>query len=192
MKIRKLIWIGVLLLPLLACDNSDEIVQTEATIELKLPLTSIELKSTQLKSFVFSGYATFCLAKKDHVKNCPNNILKVMPGTGAILSIPLQDENQSISDLEITWGYALNGSDQYNMQQPIELMINEADIMNGSLEFDLDHVLFPLINNMNLSPDNYYKIVINGKTEFKMNLTATLEVPIIVEHENTSIRFSVF
>jgi hypothetical protein len=176
----------------MACDNSDEIAQTEATIELKLPLTSNQLKSNQMESYEFSGYATFCLAKKDNVQNCPNNILKVMPGTGAVLSIPVQAENQSISDLVITWGYASKGSQHYNMQPPIELMKNEADLKNGLLDFNLDHVLLPLINNMNLSPDNYFKIVINGKTEFELNLTATMEVPIIVEHENLSIRFSVF
>jgi hypothetical protein len=48
------------------------------------------------------------------------------------------------------------------------------------------------INNVSLNPNGYFKIEISGNTEMNLQSTATIEVPIIVEHENLSVRFTVF
>lgn len=192
MKLRNFIWIGVFLFTLISCNEPESIVESAATIELEFPIALNELKSNQLSYYTFSGYATFCLAKNDNVKNCPNNVLKVMPGSGAILSIPLDTDISNVSSLIVSWGYALNGSDQYNMLETIELMNTEVILKNGSLDYNLDNVLLPLINNRNLSPYGFLKITINGVANFNPTSSAKIDVPIIIEHEELSARFSLF
>ncbi len=192
MKIRKLIWIGVFILPVFACNKTDDVLQTEATIELIVPLTSNEIDINLKSVYMFSGRANFCLGKKDNVKNCPVNVLGVKQGTGAILNITLPDKTANVSNLVLRWGYSSTEPNQFKMQETIELNINESSLAEGSLSLNLDKVLTPLISNMDVSPNNYFTIEVSGNTESKLTSIATIKVPIIIEHENLSIRFGVF
>lgn len=192
MKTGKLLWIGMLLLPLLSCNNSDEISETNATIELSFPITSIELNNNLKSSYIFLGDATFCLGKKENVKNCPVNILNVRPGTGAILTMDLPAEIDRVSNLVLHWGYASESSGQFTMESPIQLQITESEFDEGSLRINLDNFLLPLINNMSTNPNRYFKIEVSGSTDLNLTSTAHIKVPIVVEHENLSVRFGVF
>ena len=192
MKIRKLFWIGVFLLPLIACNKPDDISETAATIVLEVPLTSSELNINLKSSYIFSGYATFCLGKSENVKNCPTNILSVKPGSAAMLTIPLPPDIINISHLMLSWGRTDENTNNFVMHEPVNIMTSQAEIKDEKLLLNLDNVLKPLINNVSLFPYGRYKMEITGNTEFNLASKAKIEVPLIIEHENLSVRFTVF
>ena len=192
MKLKKILWFGMLLLPVFACDNSDETLETAANIELSIPLISNEVDINLKSNYFVSGYATFCLGKKENVTNCPIKVLNVSPESGAVLKIPMPSEINTISNLVLNWSSALKNTDQFKMLGSVEIDISQAEILERSLSFNLDQILIPLITNLSTNPNSYFKIEITGITSTELSSTATIEIPIIVEHENLSIRFGVF
>uniref|UniRef100_UPI003217AEB0 hypothetical protein n=1 Tax=uncultured Draconibacterium sp. TaxID=1573823 RepID=UPI003217AEB0 len=190
MKLRKLFWIGVVLLPLLACNDPDTTVETEANLQFIIPLSSIGLQTEAVnETYSFSGFATFCLANKDNAQNCPDNILRVTPGTGSVLTF--SNLSGDISELKMEWGFDNAGdSGTYNMQGETDLMLPEQVPANGNLSISLDEVLSPLISQVDSNPNSYIKLMIKGNSNFQLTSIAQMKIPIIVKHEVSPIRFT--
>lgn len=186
MKLRKIFWMGLLLIPLFACEDPDTTMETKAELRFTIPLNSSELKSTEAESYSFSGFVTFCLANKDNAQNCPDNILQVMPDKGSVLMLPYFDGE--INTLNLEWGYGELGSDVFEMQNAIPLLSGEnmSSIENATI--NLDGILNPIILQMDKNPNTYIKLVITGKANCCVSSEAKMVIPIIVEYEALSPR----
>ncbi|MCY1721439.1 hypothetical protein OU798_13870 [Prolixibacteraceae bacterium Z1-6] len=189
MKLRKLFWMAIVLLPLLACNDPDTIAETETKLQFIIPLNSVQSQTkATAETYSFSGFTTFCLANKDNARNCPDNILRVMPGSGSVLTF--LNVSGDISELKMEWGFASGGSGSYSMQGEIDLMLPEELPDNGSVSVNLDEVLAPLISQIDSNPKSYIKLLIKGNTDFEFTSIAQMEIPIIVEHEVLPVRFT--
>jgi len=188
MKLSELLLIGVLMLPLFACEDPDTSVETKADIQLFIPLSSTELKSLEVEGgYLFEGETTFCIANKDNSIYCPGNILHVTSGENATLTLPVFEGELSMLSFE--WGFGTLGSDDFEMQSPVPLTLES---MSGAsaIVIDLDEVLLPLVNRMDSEPNTLLKIVITGNSNIRISSVAQMEIPLIVEHEVLTPRFT--
>ncbi len=188
MKLSRLLLIGVLVLPLFSCEDPDTSVETKAEIELFVPLSSTELKSVDVDGeYLFEGETTFCIANKDNSIYCPGNILHVTSGENAKLTLPVFDGELSMVSFE--WGFGTLGADEFEMQSPVVLT---SDNTSGAsaIVIDLDEVLLPLINRMDSNPNTLLKIVVRGNSNIRISSVAQIKIPLIVEHEVLTPRFT--
>jgi hypothetical protein len=187
MKLRKLLWIGVFVLPLFACDDPDKTVENTSTLEFLIPIHSAEANANE--SHDFSGFATFSLTNKDNAQNSPSNILRVMQGNGSKLTLPAI--SGEIKSMQLVWGYAEIDSDNFEMQSSIELLSQGAAKSTQQMVISLDQALMPLIDKIDSNPNTYIKVMVTGNADSAISSMAKLEIPIVVEHEVLEVRFSV-
>ncbi len=196
MKIRKLFWIGMLLIPLLACEDVQDTLQTNAELNVVIPLeaTLVEntfiTKSSPVDQFAFDGIATFCLANKDKLHNCPGTVLGVVPGQGAELRFEGIGEDQQIHSLKLEWGYCAAGTFDFQLQPPVQLLPPGEVLNEGRLSLELDEVLAPVIQKMDSNPKMYIMVKVSGTSNFNIAIDAQLKVPVIVQSELSSPRFT--
>ena len=196
MKLRKLFWIGMVLIPLLACEDVEETLETATELNVPIPLeatlveNTFSTKSSPIDQFKFEGIASFCLANKDKVKNCPGNIIRIVPGNGAELIFDGLGEYQQISSLTLEWGYCPAGSIDFHLQEPVEILPPGELINQAYFSLNLDEVLEPVIQKMNTNPKMFIMVKISGNSNFDISLDAQLKVPMIVQSEMTSPRFT--
>lgn len=188
MKLRNLFWTGVLLLTLFACSDPDISVETETRLKFTVPLISTELKNYDTSTeYFFSGYTKFCLANKDNAQDCPDNILHVTAGTGSQLILPVFAGE--VNFLKIEWGYSDLGSDVYDMQDPI--LLSSGNLSGEqAIQINLDKALQPVINKINSNTSAYFKLIISGNTNHFISSAAQITIPIIVEYEALTPRFT--
>lgn len=187
MKLRKLFWIGLLLLPLLACNDPDRTIETNTKLQFIIPLHSNAASSSATERYTFSGYATFCLANKENAQSCPDNILQVLPGSGSVLLIPNIDGD--VNSLQLVWSYSEQNSDEFMAQGAVDLlpMMTKSE---QNLQIDIDEVFVPIISKIDDDPHIYIKVMVLGDASFEINSIAEMEIPIIVEHEVLEVRFT--
>jgi len=196
MKLRKIYWIGMLLIPLLACEDVEEtlVTETELDVAISLDATMVEntfaTKSSPIDQFTFEGISTFCLAKSDNVKKCPGNVTGVIPGQGAKLRFQEIDEYQQISSLMLEWGYSPAGTFDFQLQSPVQLLPPGEILNEGQISINIDDVLSPVIQKLDSNPGMYILIKISGTSNFDINFDAELNIPVVVETELASPRFT--
>lgn len=187
MKHTNLFWIALLLLSLVACNEPDNTVETESMLELDIRVNSIVSENND--SYSFAGSTTFCLANKDNAQNFPNNILSVMLGKGATLILP--HINGQFTSLQLDWGYGEIGSEVFDMQNSIELLSSVKSLSNHESAIELDEVLSPVINQIDINPNSYIKIIVSGNANHAVSSIVKMEIPITVEHEVLEVRFTI-
>lgn len=199
MKFKTLFWIGLSIILLFSCEKRTDttFVDIESELIADIPITSAMLEDSQLKSsssinYSFTGTCIFCLKHNDDLKNCQNNILCVKSGSGALLSFTGINEGDEINTLFLEWGYQNKLGGDYDMQNPIDLLTTGNTSKNGSFDVNLDEVVFPLINGLSDYPGCSFRINIMGNSNFRISTTAKLKIPIIVETESYTPRFTVF
>ena len=199
MKFKTLLWVGLCVILLFSCEEipNTTIVEIESQLVSDIPIKSVISENPQLISnstinYSFTGTCTFCLKHNDDLKNCQNNIVCVKLGNGAILSFTGIMEGDEINSLLLEWGYQNELVGDYEMQDPIDLLSTGNILKNGSFEVNLDEVVFPLINSLSDYPGCSFRINILGNSNFKISTSAKLKIPIVVETESFTPRFSVF
>jgi hypothetical protein len=199
MKLKVLFWVGLCVILLLSCEKRTDttIVEIESNLIADIPITSVVLEDLRLKSnstinYSFTGTCILCLKHNDDLKNCQNNILCVKSGSGAMLSFTDFMEGDKINSLILEWGYQNELAGDYEMQNPIDLLSTGNKLKNGSFDINLDEVVLPLINGLSDYPGCSFMIKIIGNSNFEITSAANLKIPIIVETESFTPRFTVF
>lgn len=196
MKLRKLFFIGAILLALLACEDPDTFYETQAEIEIEIPIQSqllentYMLKDSPVDMYSLKGMATFCLANSNEFKQCPGMVTQVRSTAGAMLLFEGLQNKEEINSLVLEWGYQIRGTMDVHMQAPIDLLHDGPPISKDLATLDLDQVLMPVIGNMDEQPQSIIFIKITGYSNFDVMLDAKLKIPLVVESELLTPRFT--
>ena len=196
MKILKLFFIGAFVLSLHACEEADDSFQTQAEINVDIPLTAVylddadQLKASSTVQYQFNGTAAFCLANKEGLSKCPGSVVGIVPGTGAELTFEALEGFEEIHSLMLEWGYTTNNLSDFSMQEPVQLLAGDETLTKVKFSLDVDEFLAPLISKMNSSPGTYVVIGLSGTANFDANITARVSAPVTVESVVASPRFT--
>lgn len=195
MKLRKLFWIGILLIPVFACNDVNEQAETNAELNVPIALEAVLVENTYSPEspfdlYTFNGLSTFCLANKDNVKNCPGMVVGVTPGVGAKLHFDGISTNQQIHSLTLEWGYATKGSFEFEMQPPVELLSDGELLTSDKLTVDIDQVMATVIEKMDENPRFFILVRLSGYSNFDVSFDAVMKVPVVVKSEEISAGFT--
>lgn len=200
MKPEKLFLALLFLLLLFSCEKSDEINPMEITTDVMVDIAvSSELwESPLLKSYggeigySFTGTGVFCLASNKDLGKTACEIQVVKPGTGCTLKIPDVTGETKIHCLLLRWDSKPKDSGEFDMQKEIDITSLLHDPENGSFEIDLTSTIIPLVNCFNTNPECMYRIDIVGSSNSNISTTVKLKIPLVVETNVYSTRFSLY
>ncbi|WP_233376444.1 hypothetical protein [Maribellus sp. CM-23] len=187
---------GVLLMFTISCEKAETNLETDAELLVEVPLDAWQMdegvvaKSTAVEAYMFRGNTSFCLANKDNLVNCPGAVLGVAPGSGSQLIFNGLEGANEIQSLTIVWGYAAVGSLDIHMQEPVELLGEGQSLTAAEFSLDLDDFLQPVIQKMDSNPRNLIFISVYGYSNFEITVHADLKVPVVVESDLSSPRFT--
>ncbi|WP_167615614.1 hypothetical protein [Maribellus sediminis] len=195
MKLRKILWIGILLMPIFACDEVNDQAETSAELNVPITLEAVMVENTfsttsPFDLYSFNGLNTFCLANKDNVKNCPGLVVGVTPGVGAKLHFDGIGDNQHIQSLQLEWGYGTAGKYEFEMQPPIQLLSDGELLTPDKLTVDIDQVMAALIQKMDENPRFFIVVKLSGYSNFDVSFDAVMKVPVVVKSEDISAGFT--
>ncbi|WP_320111424.1 hypothetical protein [Draconibacterium orientale] len=191
MKLKNLILLGVLLLPLFACDEADTDYTTETKLIVDIPTKSYLANFSESPgTYHFDGIGIFCLGYSDELKNCPGDVVQINPGAGSILSFETLQNNETIKELGLVISFKTQGDEDYQQIHEVDLL-QEGNFLSGdSHSLVLDDVLAPLINRLNENPRYLISIEIKGLANFNLSSDAQFAIPLIIESEYHSPRFT--
>lgn len=200
MKLKKMILALLFFLPLFSCEKSDEINTMEITTDIVVDIAvSSEIsESLLLKSYggdieyLFSGTGTFCLANNKDIGENACEILSVKPGTGCTLTFSGVTNETRIFSLLIRWDSKPKDSEEFEMQKVIDITSLVGNHENGSFEIDLSNTIIPLVNCFDTNPECMYRIDVIGTSDTNISTMAKLKIPLVVETNVYSTRFSLY
>lgn len=200
MKPGKLFLALLFLLPLFSCDKSDEISTLEITTDIVVDIAvnselwdSPLLKSNDYEAgYYFSGTGIFCLASNKDLGKSACEIQSVKPGTGCTLNISEIIDETKIFCLLLRWDSKPKDSEEFDMQKEIDITSLVKEPVNGSIEIDLANTIIPLVNCFDTNPECMYRIDVAGSSNTNITTTAKLRIPLVVETNVYSTRFSLF
>lgn len=200
MKTKKLFLALLFLLPLFSCEKSDEINTMEITTDIvvDIAVNSEISESLLLKSYggdieySFSGTGTFCLASNKDIGKTACEIQSVKPGTGCTLNFSGVTNETRIFSLLLKWDSKPKDSEEFEMQKEIDITSLVGNPVNGSFEIDLSNTIIPLVNCFDTNPECMYRIDVIGTSDTNISTMAKLKIPLIVETNVYSTRFSLY
>lgn len=200
MKSKVVVFNLVLFFFVVSCneDNSNSVVQNETVLEIKIPLTSVGLKSLNSISgnagidYTFSGSQEYSPENLSGTDSGIQSIRSVTFLSGSVLLLPDFSESNELYSLKLEWGLKTSGEETYMMQESIDLLALENVIENNNNEINLDKALIKLAGKINDYP--YYSFIFNitGNSNFNLKGTAQLNIPVQIESETYDTQFSVF
>jgi len=197
MKTLSLLYLSVLLTFLISCEKDDTNQETNAELLVEVPMNAWQVedafvsKSTTTSTmFMFRGNTSFCLANKDNLNNCPGTVLGVAPGNGSQLIFNGLEGANEIQSLTVVWGYMSAGSIDVHMQDPVELLAEGQSLTANEFSLSLDEFLQPVIQKMDTNPRTLIFISVYGYSNFEVSVHADLKVPVVVESDVASPRFT--
>lgn len=197
MKTLHLLCVSLLLTFLISCEEAETNFETNAELLVEVPLDAwhqegaLVSKSNAASSmFMFRGSTSFCLASKDHLKNCPGTVLGVAPGSGSQLIFNGLEDGDEIQTLTIVWGYTPVGSLDFQMQNPVDLLVEGQSLTANEFNVNLDAFLQPIIQKMDANPRTLIFVSVYGYSNFEISVHADLKVPVVVESDIASPRFT--
>ncbi|MDX8338536.1 hypothetical protein SLH46_05040 [Draconibacterium sp. IB214405] len=191
MKFKNLFWIGLLLLSVLSCEEPDTTYLTETDLSIDIPLTSHvnTLSQSVMESYNFNGIAIFCLGYDDALKNCPGDVIQITPGSRSLLSFEALQSSETIDQLELSISYKTQNEAEYKQIGSIDLL--QGSFLNSETYMvELDDALATLINRLNENPRYYISLEISGSANFNIDSDARFSVPLVIESEYHSPRFT--
>ncbi|WP_163322138.1 hypothetical protein [Draconibacterium mangrovi] len=191
MKLRNLILLGVLLLPLFACDDANTDYTTETRLIVDIPTKSyLADLSESSGTYHFNGIGIFCLGYSDDLKECPGDVVQINPGVGSTLSFESLQNNETIEELQLVISYKPQGDGMYQQIHSVDLLQGGNILSSNTHSLVLDDVLAPLINRLNENPRYLISIEINGLANFNLSSDAQFAIPLVIESEYNSPRFT--
>nr|WP_319270298.1 hypothetical protein [uncultured Draconibacterium sp.] len=191
MKLKKLLLLGVLFLPLLACNDADTSYLTETTLVVDIPTKSYlsEINQTS-ETYKFDGIGVFCLGYSQDLKECPGDVVQINPGNGSSISFNTLQNNETIKELELTISFKTQGDDSFQALHSVVLLQDGNELSGETHSLVLDDVLAPLISQLNVNPRYFISIEIKGLANFSHSSDAQFTVPLVIESEYNSPRFT--
>lgn len=191
MKLKNLFLIGVLSLALFSCNEADTDYLTEANLVIDIPTNAHLANLNQTTEvYQFDGIGVFCLGYNEELKNCPGEIVQVIPGEGALLSFTTIQNNETIESLQLLISYKMQGDELFQQIHSVDLLQEGSFVNSNSPTLILDDVLAPLINRLNENPRYFISIEISGTANFNFSSNAQFTVPLMIESEYSSPRFT--
>ena len=191
MKLKNLFLIGVLFLSLPACHEADTDYLTETTLIVDIPTKSYFAEGNQTPpTYRFNGIGVFCLGYSNEIKECPGDVVQINTGEGATISFDALQNNETIEELQLIISYKTQGDAVYQQIQSIDLLQDGSFLSSNTHTLVVDDVLAPLINQMNENPRYYISVEIKGMANFNLSSDAQFIVPLIIESEYHSPRFT--
>ncbi len=191
MKLKKLFWIGVLLFPLLACEDADTSYLTEAKLVVDIPTTAYLTDFNESSNiYQFNGIGGFCLGYSDDFKNCPGDIVQIISGTGSSVSFDALKGNETIEELQLAIFYKTQAGDNYQQLQSIDLLQEGSFLNHETNSVDIDDILSPLIARLNENPRYFISIQLQGVANFNLLSSTKFSLPLVIESEFSSPRFT--
>lgn len=191
MKLKNLFWIGVLCISMLACDeaNTDYLTETNLIVDIETKSYLAAINQSP-ETYRFEGIGIFCLGYSSDLKECPGDVIQINPGAGSTITFEALQGNETIEELELIISYKTQDDDTYQQIQSSDLLQEGSFLSSNTHTLVLDNVLSPLINQLNENPSYYISIEIKGIANFNLSSTAQLNVPLIIESEYHSPRFT--
>lgn len=185
---------------LFSCDKSDEINTVEITTDIIVDISVISEKwdTPLLKSnagengYTFSGTGIFCLASNKDLGKTACEIQNVKPGTNCTLNISGVTNETKIFCLLLRWDSKPKDSGEFDMQKEIDITSLVKEPVNGNIEIDLINTLIPMVNCFDTNPECMYRIDVVGSSNSNISSMAKLKIPLVVETNVYSTRFSLF
>ena len=191
MKLKNLILLGVLFLPLFACDDANTDYTTETKLIVDIPTKSyVANLSESAETYHFDGIGVFCLGYSDNFKECPGDVVQINPGEGSTISFEALQNNETIEELQLVISYKTQGDDDYQQIHAVDLLQGGNFLSGDTHSLVLDDILTPLINRLNENPRFLISIEINGLANFELSSNAQVTVPLVIESEYNSPRFT--
>lgn len=192
MKLKNLFWIGVILLSALACEDPETTYYTETELALDIPLTAHvnTLSQSVTEQYNFNGIVIFCLGYSDALKSCPGNVVQITPGSGSLLSFEALQSSQTIDQLQLDISYKTQSDATYQSIESIDLLQAGSFLNSETYSVNLDDVLASLISRLNENPRYFISIEISGMANFNISSDALFSVPLLIESEYYSPRFT--
>lgn len=183
----------------ISCEKSKtSFVETEANLKIDIAVkTEIvgNLESVVTISqfdYPFSGENTYSVNKISKTESGVYNIKKIKPHLEPNLNIHGITGEVKFKSIFLEWGYKSSKSEDFIMQEPIDLSSFENEIIDEIYKIKLESALIQLINSINEPDDIIVKIKIRGDSDFNFNNSASLEIPVIIEATTLSPRFELF
>lgn len=200
MKPGKLFLALLFLLPLFSCEKSDEINTTEIATDIvvDIAVNSEPWESPLLKSYdgeigySFLGTGIFCLAGNKDLGKTACEIQSVKPGSNCILNISGVTDDTKIFCLLLRWDSKPKDSEEFDMQKEIDITSLAGNPENGSFVIDLTSTIIPLVNCFDTNPECMYRIDVVGSSDSNISTIAKLKIPLIVEANVYTTRFSLY
>jgi hypothetical protein len=200
MKANFYLLIATIAVAFYSCSDKAETAFVEIETRLEIDILIATESADDLRSgtsssaseFSFSGESTFTASSFSEGGMPISNIQKITPYNGAVLSFPGSGQNGEIYLLVLEWGYYSTAENRYVMQQPIDLLSLEYVVEGESLSMNMDEALASLISNEGIHHDSSFKVKITGKSNFNIQSSARLEIPVLVKTETFNPRFELF
>ena len=190
---------GIFLILFFSCKKSEtSFIETETNFKIDIavateivdnPKSANKISETE---YPFSGENTYSVNKLTKTETGLYNIQKIKPHNEPVLTLNGIAEDVDIQSLFLEWGYKSSMDENYIMQEPIDLLHFENEKEGEIYKIKLNKALIQLINKIDGNDDTSIKIKIIGKSDVNFNITAYLEIPVIVEATNLSPRFELF
>ena len=191
MKLKNLILLGVLLLPLFACNDANTEFVTKTKLIVDIPTKSYLINSSESpKTYHFDGIGIFCLGYSDNLKKCPGDVVQINPGVGSTLSFEALQNSETIEELQLVISYKTQGDENYRQIHSADLLKDSNFLNSGTHSLVMDDLLAPLINQLNENPRYLISIEIKGLANFNLASNAQFSIPLIIESEYNSPRFT--
>lgn len=191
MKLKNLILLGVLLLPLFACNEADTDYITETKLIVDIPTNSYLVNLNEsTETYHFDGIGIFCLGYSNELKKCPGDVVQINPGVGSTISFESLQNNETIEELQLVISYKTQGDDNYQQIHSADLLQEGFFLSSETHSLVLDDILAPLINRLNENPRYLISIEIKGQASFNLSSDAQFTIPLIIESQYNSPRFT--
>ncbi len=182
-----------------SCNKNNESFYsaTETKLSIEIPISvinSADSKSELLqqnKDIPFSGTIDYRLYDIINPLSGIRNIRSITAVDGSVFAISQIVDGSEINSLNFNWGYkSLNDAD-YFMMEPIDLLSVNHQFADGGFELSFDGIANVLLDEIKDS-NIMLRFEITGNSNNDVNGTANLEVPVIIESEVISPRFTLF
>lgn len=199
MKLIFYMFFGIIIFLSVSCEKNETTrFETETTLEFDLSMAAAAIDPGKSAAgiselnYPFSGEGTYKGVRISNVENRLYQIQEVKPHKAPLLTISGISEGDAFESLQLEWGVFSATQGNYVMEAPIDLLLFDYLIEDGSYKVELADALVQLINTLNINPDNTIKVKLTGSSNINLNSPASLEIPVIVESTSMSLRFELF
>ncbi len=190
---------SLLIILVSSCDKRSETSYSakETTLNIDIPISAVNSDDSKSKLLVnkseipFEGTNDYQLSDVINSSSGIGIIRTITPVSGSVLSISKIKVGSVINSLHFKWGYKSDTDADYSMMEPIDLLALDHQLTEGVLKLSFDGIANSLLAEIK-DANIMLRFEITGNCDIGLNGVANLEVPVIIESEILSPRFTLF